>query len=444
MKKVDITRTVKALIMETRPFQNIDQLQDFLNHEHVTSLLVIGCEEYNWQSFLNSVEITTIDITDDVMKCVEQHLPITCMVCENLEDTFDAVLVRDVVQYLPCEDGRRVLTNAVKHARRFIIINHTPDLVKDNHEITFERFHHVNLHLDPFEFSTPLTSIPDRDNCTLSIWDVATVPSCYHPVEEPTILVAILARNKEYTLPDYLSCLYNQTYPKNRMILYVRTNDNYDATQSVLENWLNLYGHEYLQYVYDTSTIHNDKSLQHLWTETMSKIRGHVRNVSLLKTLEYNCDFYFVADCDNFLVPETLEHLINLNRPLVAPMLNTIPNTNEFYSNYFTDVTENGYFKSSPEYLQYRYCKKRGCFEVPVVHSTYLIQRQYIPQLTYQDDTDRHEFIIFSESARHHHIKQYLCNEITFGSLFHPPGDISPEDAEEVFENFKANHPLIF
>jgi len=58
------------------------------------------------------------------------------MACENLEDTFDVVLILDVVQYLPCEDGRRVLTNTVKHV---------PDLVKDNHTITSERFHHVNL-----------------------------------------------------------------------------------------------------------------------------------------------------------------------------------------------------------------------------------------------------------------------------------------------------------
>ena len=50
------------------------------------------------------------------------------------------------------------------------------------------------------------------------------------------ILLAILARNKEHVLPDYLNCIYNQTYNKKLITIYINTNNNCDATEQILRD----------------------------------------------------------------------------------------------------------------------------------------------------------------------------------------------------------------
>ena len=50
-------------------------------------------------------------------------------------------------------------------------------------------------------------------------------------MEKETIVVAILAKDKAHCLPFYLQCIYNQTFPKKKTHLYIRTNDNNDNTQ---------------------------------------------------------------------------------------------------------------------------------------------------------------------------------------------------------------------
>lgn len=203
---------------------------------------------------------------------------------------------------------------------------------------------------------------------------------------------------------------------------------------------------EYLNVEVDTSDIVNQQQqlTPHEWNEGRFSTLAHIREVSLHKTIEHNCDFYFVVDCDNFLAPETLQHLVNLQRPIVGPMLKPIPNPREYYSNFFANVNKYGYYENSPNYLDYRFNNKTGCFEVPVVHCTYLIQREYLPYVMYIDGTKAYEFVIFSKSTRDNNVKQYLCNEIPFGSLCHPPDNVILEEEQELFEKYKANNPLIF
>ena len=57
----------------------------------------------------------------------------------------------------------------------------------------------------------------------------------------------------------------------------------------------------------------------------------------------------------------------------------------------------------------------RGVVEVPVVNHTYLVRADVIPELTYQDASRRHEYVIFSDSARKAGIPQYLDNRQVYG-----------------------------
>ena len=40
------------------------------------------------------------------------------------------------------------------------------------------------------------------------------------------IVIAILAKDKEYSLKFYLECIYNLNYNKKNIHLYIRSNDN--------------------------------------------------------------------------------------------------------------------------------------------------------------------------------------------------------------------------
>ena len=58
-----------------------------------------------------------------------------------------------------------------------------------------------------------------------------------------------------------------------------------------------------------------------------------------------------------------------------------------------------------------------------MVHCTYLVRADVIPELTYEDATGRHEYVVFSDSARKAGIPQYLDNRQVYGYVTFGEGD---------------------
>lgn len=230
------------------------------------------------------------------------------------------------------------------------------------------------------------------------------------------ILLAILARNKEHVLPYFLQCIENLDYPKQLLTLYVNTNNNCDNTEEVLTTWIKKHEKAYHHIIYEKGDYSLDESTPHEWTPKRLRTLANIRNTSLQKTKEYQCDYYFVVDCDNFIAPFTLKELLSKDRPIIAPMLTSIPERGDVASNFFCDVTETGYYKDHPDYFKIWDRVKVGTFKVPLVHCTYLIKAEYLDKLSYTDgNSEEYEFIIFSRHARNHGIDQYICNEKEFG-----------------------------
>lgn len=244
------------------------------------------------------------------------------------------------------------------------------------------------------------------------------------------VTVAILARNKAHTLPDYLECVERLDYPKSRVRLDVRTNDNSDATESVLAEWVARVRSLYASVDFERSdpsepgTPETDRP--HDWSPARLKRLGRIRQQTLEAAIERGDDYYFVVDCDNFVAPWTLSDLIAARKPIVAPMLDALPHASDLYSNFFAACDEGGYYASDPKYLPIRQRALRGTFEVPVAHCTYLVDcaelRARDQSLSYSDDTERHEFVIFSESARRAGFQQYVKNDRFYGYLLHHLG----------------------
>lgn len=252
------------------------------------------------------------------------------------------------------------------------------------------------------------------------------------------VFIAVLAKQKAKVLPLFLRSLYELDYPKDSIVLYVRTNNNTDNTRDILEDWISKHKNEYSDVIYDGNDIaaRVEKYGVHEWNGERFRALAKIRQESINQCLKTDCEYYFVIDVDNFLFPETLDDLIKTNKPIVAPLLRyavaneDFPDTPEdqervgshkcrYYSNYHHMVDDYGSILNEPVYYQllHRVQGYRGIWDVDCVHCTYLIQRKYLDKLTYLEESDRWEYMVFSESARKARINQYLDNRKIYGIL---------------------------
>ncbi|WP_027056135.1 glycosyltransferase family 25 protein [Mesorhizobium erdmanii] len=248
----------------------------------------------------------------------------------------------------------------------------------------------------------------------------------------PRVLVTILAKQKEPALPLYLECIEALDYPKASIVLYIRTNNNTDKTEHILREWVERVRHLYAAVEFDASDVADrvEQFREHEWNETRFKVLGRIRNISLGKTLEHNCDFYFVVDVDNFVRPATLRELVALDLPIVAPLLRSI-SPGQYYSNYHAEVDANGYYLQCDQYGWVLNRHVRGIIEMPLVHCTYLIRADVLTELTYDDGTSRYEYVIFADSARKAGVVQYMDNRQVYGYITFGDGQYHVSDGIE-------------
>jgi glycosyltransferase involved in cell wall biosynthesis len=231
------------------------------------------------------------------------------------------------------------------------------------------------------------------------------------------ITIAILAKDKAHTLPIYLTCLLNLDYPKDKILLYVRSNNNNDNTIEILSKWINEYKDLYKEVYFDYSDVSEQISQykQHDWNPLRFRVLAKIRNDSLNFALSKGTH-YFVADCDNFILPITLTNLYHAKVPIVGPLLTSSSN-NGNYSNYHEKSDPQGYFANSAGYFDLLHQKITSLVSVDVIHCTYFIRYEYLSKLTYSDQTSRHEYVIFSESARKQNILQFLDTRFNYGRI---------------------------
>lgn len=237
---------------------------------------------------------------------------------------------------------------------------------------------------------------------------------------EPTemVTIAILAKEKAHVLPLYLKLIENQTYPASKIKLYIRTNNNNDNTAILLEQWIETVRDRYSEIYYDSSNVKepiHDYS-PHEWNSLRFQVLARLRQESV-EWAQAKGTHYFVVDCDNFIVPETLERLLNTGLPVVGPLLKNGDDPLSLYSNYHYVTDENGYYKHSNLYFDILYQTIKGLIEVEVIHCTYLIRNDFLDFVSYIDGSGRHEYVIFSDALRKSGIPQYIDNRHNYGKL---------------------------
>jgi hypothetical protein len=229
------------------------------------------------------------------------------------------------------------------------------------------------------------------------------------------VVIAILVKDKEATLPTFFQCLLNQTFPKERTILYIRTNDNTDKSEELIDQFLTDNRSKYKSVFYDNTSVSEElkKYKGHEWNSLRFKILGKIRDNSVKYALEHNAH-YFVIDIDNFIVPSTLDDMIAVSSlGVIAPMLTTYT----AYSNYHSAIDKNGYLLADKMSMQILLKHVKGCIDVPVVHCTYFIANNILDKVSYDDDSYRYEYVIFSDVLRKQKIPQYIDNRKDYGRI---------------------------
>lgn len=253
---------------------------------------------------------------------------------------------------------------------------------------------------------------------------------------EPNVFLALLVKQKEAVLPLFLESLNNWDYPKENIFIYIRTNNNTDNTKQLLEEWIGKYGSEYRGWSYNSEDVPEkvEKYDIHFWNGERFRVLGKIRQESIKQALLTDCEYYFVVDTDNFLFPETLKELVKLDLPIVAPFLRYAVALGEnadtpveaakreghmsrYYSNYHDKVDDFGSIIAEDVYYKILNQEVKGIIECMCVHCTYLIKREYLSELNYLEQSDRWEYMVFSNSARDKGIPQYLDNRTIYGVL---------------------------
>jgi len=257
--------------------------------------------------------------------------------------------------------------------------------------------------------------------------------------EAPIVLVHVLARNKEATLGLYLEAMYEWDYPKERIVLYIRTNNNSDRTGEMLSDYIARYGDEYRAIVYEGRNIDRPISHQkvHEWDGERLRVLRKLRDKGLSVATEWNCDYYFVSDVDNYVMPHALSELVKLDLPVVAPLLRLAsPNDTsdidiiaaaiqENYSTFDTEIipsTGDTHHGENSHELDQRYfdiLERRtiGVHQVSLVHATYLVRRDVFTVVSYQNGYNGYDYIIFAYNLRFNEIPMYLDNREVYGCL---------------------------
>jgi hypothetical protein len=232
------------------------------------------------------------------------------------------------------------------------------------------------------------------------------------------VTIAILAKDKGHLLPLYLNLIENQTYPSQLIKLYIRTNNNNDNTQAVLEQWMDRVKDRYSEIYYDSSDVPEpvQEYEPHDWNILKLDVLKKIREDSI-EWAKDRGTHYFVVDCDNFIVPSTLENLVKTGLPVVGPLLRNADDPASMYANYHHEVDDNGYYKSSNQYYEILYGRVKGLIEVAVIHCTYLVRNEVLDIAKYEDGSKRYDYVVFGDSMRKANIPQYIDNRYFYGSL---------------------------
>ncbi|XP_022094923.1 procollagen galactosyltransferase 1-like isoform X2 [Acanthaster planci] len=217
----------------------------------------------------------------------------------------------------------------------------------------------------------------------------------------------------------------------------IRTDHNIDNTATLLQEWVNKSGSLYHRVDIDVQNEPQAFDWENGPSDWPDERYLHVitlRQRALEEARFQWADYLLAVDVDNFLEnPRVLLDLMTQEKTVIAPMLVST----KMYSNFWGGTNQKGYYRRTEQYVHILKRNFTGVFEVPMVHSTYLInlrhkisvQLSYNPLPGFTGDID--DMMTFAFSAKKAGIPFHVTNRNYYGSLLIPLSAKKPLEYEK-------------
>lgn len=223
------------------------------------------------------------------------------------------------------------------------------------------------------------------------------------PEEYPTVQMSIFIKQATPFLDIFFERIAALTYPKNRIHLTGYVAKKADMQRPLAHAFNKTYGHHYRTSIWFDQEDEADDG------EAYDRAFRYC-------LVEEDCQSLFIVDSTAQLTTvDTLEHLVRMNRSMIAPMLSR---REKLWSNFWGALSQNGYYERSDDYIDIVEGKRRGLWNVPFIRDVYLISRRAVLLLAegkLADSTDVDMEI--ARRARENNIFMMVDNQRPFGYL---------------------------
>ncbi|BET00293.1 Procollagen-lysine,2-oxoglutarate 5-dioxygenase [Nesidiocoris tenuis] len=216
----------------------------------------------------------------------------------------------------------------------------------------------------------------------------------------PIVMLSIFIPWNTPFLEEFFERIQNLTYPKNRMILFVYNNMPYH--DELVANWIDESASQYLSH---KKILSKDTTPE-----------AHARDLAVQLCIVKKCDYFFavdsVAHLDN---RDVLQNLLQARRKIVAPML---VRPNKAWSNFWGDISPQGYYARSMDYMEIVNNERRGLWNVPYIASCYLIMGDVLPKIKGGFNVNNLDpDMALAQTIRDQGIFMYVDNREDYGHL---------------------------
>ncbi|MDH7506182.1 MAG: glycosyltransferase [Candidatus Thermoplasmatota archaeon] len=199
--------------------------------------------------------------------------------------------------------------------------------------------------------------------------------------ELPVVLVGCPVQNREFIIKEYLNCIYNLDYPKEKIIVGFFVNNSIDKTNEIIQEWQQKHKEEYNQMLYfEDKKVYKGKMDSQKRDRRDFTLFAVVRNLFIKKILPYPFDYLFSYDSDILIPPHTLKQLLSHNKDICSILVwngKTQFNTDNYNYRKWLSVYDKKANIEKWNYYSYR-VQPTKLFEVDITGACYLLKRQVL------------------------------------------------------------------
>ncbi|KAG1656869.1 Procollagen-lysine,2-oxoglutarate 5-dioxygenase 3 [Nymphon striatum] len=217
----------------------------------------------------------------------------------------------------------------------------------------------------------------------------------------PTVLLGIFVLHPTSFFPEFLERISKLNYPKTKIDLFFYNGAKYHVKE--VADFLKKYQDQY-------------RSSHILSFEDLGE--EGARDQAIERSQSLKSDYFFSVDSEAMLTnPNVLRSLIEQNRKVLAPLL---VRPFKLWSNFWGALSSEGYYSRSFDYLAIVQDERKGAWNVPYMHTCYLIQGSFLQSenfnLKYQSEEIEKD-LVFSYYMRDNGHFMYISNLESYGHL---------------------------